>query len=191
MNGETLANFPKLSNLRPGEEVQMVLKRHWIVLVRTVVYLVVLVKVPLLVFLFRDGLSALFPGWALAVLTVVFMASFALFVYSDWISNELDFFVFTNERIIGIEQISFLNRVISECPMDRVQEVNAFSKGLLANVFNFGTVDIRTASEDSRFEMLVVPEPVEQARKILNIVHEYRGRHQGGAVPAKEPAAGA
>lgn len=177
MNGELVANFPKLSNLRPGEEVRMVLKRHWIVLVRTGVYLVVLAKIPLLTFLFRAELSAMFPLWMLTVLVVVCMASFALFIYSDWISNELDFFVFTTERIIGIEQVSFLNRVVSECSMDRVQEVNAFSKGLLANIFNFGTVDIRTASEDSRFEMLVVPDPLEQARAITNIVQEYRAHH--------------
>jgi uncharacterized membrane protein YdbT with pleckstrin-like domain len=100
----------------------------------------------------------------------------------DWISNELDFFVFTNERIIGIEQVAFLNRVISECAMDRVQEVNAYSKGLLANIFNYGTVDIRTASEDSRFEMHVVPEPVENARLILNVVQEFKAHRPMGSM---------
>lgn len=179
-------NFPRLDNLRPGEEVKMVMKRHWIVLVRTFAYLALLVKVPLFLFLFRDGISNVIPLSYLTVFAVVFMMAFALFIYVDWIANELDFFVFTNERIIGIEQLSFLNRAISECSMDRVQEVNAFSKGLLANIFNYGTVDIRTASEDSRFEMNVIPEPVEQARAILNIVQEYKNSHQASSV---QPAA--
>ena len=66
-----------------------------------------------------------------------------------------------------------------------------FSKGLLANIFNYGTVDIRTASEDSRFEMNVIPEPVEQARAILNIVQEYKNAHQGSqASQAAANAAG-
>lgn len=173
-----LDRFPKLENLRPGEQVQLVMKRHWIVLVRTFIYLAVLVKTPLFLFLFRNEIGSVIPLGYLTVFTVVFMAIFALFIYVDWISNELDFFVFTNERIIGIEQESFLNRAISECSMDRVQEVNAFSKGLLANIFNFGTVDIRTASEDSRFEMNVIPFPVERAREILNIVQEYKAHHQ-------------
>ena len=174
-------NFPRLENLRPGEEVKMVMKRHWIVLVRTFVYLALLVKIPLILFVFRDGISSVMPTGYLTLFTVVFMMVFALFIYVDWLSNELDFFVFTNERIIGVEQLSFLNRAISECSMDRVQEVNAFSKGLFANLFNYGTVDIRTASEDSRFEMHVIPEPVEQARTILNIVQEYKNAHQGAA----------
>ena len=182
------ANFPRLENLRPGEEVKMVMKRHWIVLVRTFVYLALLVKVPLFVFIFRSEISNVMPLGYLTIFTVVFMMVFALFIYVDWLSNELDFFVFTNERIIGVEQLSFLNRAISECSMDRVQEVNAFSKGLLANIFNYGTVDIRTASEDSRFEMHVIPEPVEQARTILNIVQEYKNAHQGAAAPAASPA---
>lgn len=181
-------NFPQLDNLRPGEEVQMVMKRHWIVLVRTFVYLALLVKIPLVLFIFRDEISNVIPLGYLTLFTVVFLMVFALFIFVDWLSNELDFFVFTNERIIGVEQISFLNRAISECSMDRVQEVNAFSKGLLANVFNYGTVDIRTASEDSRFEMHVIPFPVERAREILNIVQEFKNTHQGVAVPAPAPS---
>ena len=177
-------NFPTLDNLRPGETVQMVMKRHWIVLVRTFVYLAVLVKIPLFLFIFRDSISTIMPLGYVTLFTVVFMAIFAMFIYVDWIGNELDFFVFTNERIIGIEQISFLNRSISECSMDRVQEVNAFSKGLLANIFNYGTVDIRTASEDSRFEMHVIPEPVERARAILNIMQEFKNQHSSGAASA-------
>ena len=177
-------NFPRLENLRPGEEVQMVMKRHWIVLVRTFVYLAVLVKIPLFLFLFRSDIASLIPLSYVTVFTVIFLAIFVLFIYVDWLSNELDFFVFTNERIIGVDQISFLNRASSECSMDRVQEVNAFSKGLLANIFNFGTVDIRTASEDSRFEMHVIPAPVERAREILNIVQEFKTRHPGVSAPA-------
>ncbi len=180
----TPSNFPSLDNLRPGETVQMVMKRHWIVLVRTFVYLAALVKVPLFLFVFRDSLATIMPLSYVTLFATVFLAMFALFIYVDWIANELDFFVFTNERIIGIEQISFLNRAISECSMDRVQEVNAFSKGLLANIFNYGTVDIRTASEDSRFEMSVIPEPVEKARMILNIVQEFKNHHP--SVPVKE-----
>lgn len=181
------ANFPKLENLRPGEEVQMVMKRHWIVLVHTFVYLAILVKVPLILFIFRNSISSVIPLGYLTVFTAIFLMVFALFIYVDWLSNELDFFVFTNERIIGVEQISFLNRAISECSLDRVQEVNAFSKGFFANIFNYGTVDIRTASEDSRFEMHVIPFPVERAREILNIVQEFKNQHQGAPVPA--PAA--
>lgn len=178
-------NFPKLDNLRSGETVQMVMKRHWIVLVRTFIYLALLVKIPLFLFFFRDSVATIMPLSYVMLLGVVFMSMFALFIYVDWIANELDFFVFTDQRIIGIEQISFLNRAISECSMDRVQEVNAFSKGLLANIFNYGTVDIRTASEDSRFQMSVIPEPVEKARMILNIVQEFKNQH-AVSLPTKE-----
>jgi uncharacterized membrane protein YdbT with pleckstrin-like domain len=72
--------------------------------------------------------------------------------------------------------------------MDRVQEVNASSKGLLANIFNYGTVDIHTASEDSRFEMNVVGEPIERARGILNVVQEYRAKHAPQTPAATAPA---
>jgi hypothetical protein len=37
-------------------------------------------------------------------------------------------YVITNKRIIGIDQISFLNRTVSECGLADVQEVNSKTK---------------------------------------------------------------
>jgi hypothetical protein len=52
----------------------------------------------------------------------------SLFLYIEWLNNELDMYVVTNKRIIGIDQVSFLNRTISECSLADVQEVNSKTK---------------------------------------------------------------
>ncbi len=107
-----------------------------------------------------------------------FIMCFTLFIYVYWIDNELDFFIITNERIIGIEQLAFMNRTVRECSLDQVQEVNGFAYGLIANLLNYGAVTIRTASDTSDFTMHLAPEPLEQARIILNIIQEFKGRHR-------------
>lgn len=163
-----------MTNLQPGETVQLVMRRHWFVLVHTFAYIAFLVVSALAVFLARNSISALIPVELTEILVIIYISVFSLFIYADWIANELDFFIFTNKRIIGIEQVSFLNREVSECSLDRVQEVNAFAKGLLANLFNFGTVTIHTASEQSEFEMHTIAAPLEQARHIQNIVQENK-----------------
>jgi len=166
----------QLHDLHPGEKVEIVMRRHWFTLVHTFVYIFLLLVSGLYLFAFRNSFETVGISASVIDLLLIFYAAiFSLFIFIDWLSNELDFFIFTNKRLIGIEQLSFLNRVMSECSLDRVQEVNGFSKGLLANIFNFGTVTIHTASEKSEFEMLMIAEPLESARKILNIVQVNKG----------------
>lgn len=50
---------------------------------------------------------------------------FLTFILLSWINDELDLFLITDQRIIGIEQISALSRRVTECGLNRVQEVNA------------------------------------------------------------------
>ncbi len=65
---------------------------------------------------------------------IVFLLFFIMFLYIEWLNHELDLYIVTNNRIIGVEQISFLNRTVSECSLGQVQEVNSKTKGLFANI---------------------------------------------------------
>lgn len=78
--------------------------------------------------------------------------------------------------MIGIEQISFLNRSVSEANLGQVQEVNSKTKGLFANIFNYGTIKIQTAGNKTTLSMDYAPEAMEGSRKILNIVDDYRDK---------------
>lgn len=168
----------QISNLRPGERIEYVLHRHWITLFYTGGYIFVLVMITILMLVFHTALSAFIPSTLLTLLLLTFIMFFTLFIYVYWVDNELDFYIITNERIIAIEQLSFLNRTVRECSLEQVQEVNGFARGLLENILNFGSVTIRTASDVSEFNMELAPEPLENARIILNIIQEYKGTHR-------------
>lgn len=99
---------------------------------------------------------------------------FLLFIFIVWINNELDLLIITDQRIRGIEQISFLHRTVSECSLEDVQEVNAQTKGLLENLFHFGTVSLSTASKNSHFVIRFAPNPIESASNIRNIIQENK-----------------
>lgn len=168
----------QISNLRPGERIEYVLHRHWITLIYTGGYIFVLIAVTILMLIFHNSLSVVIPSTLLTLLLLAFIMFFTLFIFVYWIDNELDFYIITNERIIGIEQLSFLNRTVRECSLDQVQEVNGFARGLLENILNFGSVRIRTASDVSEFNMELAPDPLENARIILNLIQEYKGTHR-------------
>lgn len=161
---------------RPNEELKLVLKRHWIVYLYLGFYafFLVLSSIILLTYhssIFPSDTSSFFP-----IFLIVYWSVYLLFLYITWANNELDLFIITDQRIRGIEQISFLNRTISECSLDDVKEVNAQTKGLLENLLNFGTVSMHTASENSNFTMHFAPSPIDNASIIRNVIQENKAR---------------
>ncbi len=109
---------------------------------------------------------------------------FLTFILLSWINNELDLLIITDQRIIGIDQISSLSRRVSECGLDRVQEVNAEVNGILQTILHYGHIHIHTASENSDMIISYAPNPVENGNRINTIISEYRAHHN---VPAKTP----
>jgi hypothetical protein len=128
---------PTITNLQDGETVQMVIRRHWIVYMSTIGYIFILLISTSVLLAFKATLESVFPVGLLDVALVLYWAIFLIFIYITWTNNELDLIIITNKRVIGIDQISFLLRDFSECPLDRVQEINARTKGLLSSLFNF------------------------------------------------------
>lgn len=91
----------------------------------------------LFLFIYKDAITSLIGGafyWAGASL---FWIIFLTFMFLDWINDELDLFIITDTRIVGIDQVSALTRSVSECSLDRVQEVNAYTAGIFQTLFGF------------------------------------------------------
>lgn len=160
-----------IQNLRPGEKVTMVVKRHWIVYI--ILGLVFLSGV------FFTILSYVI-FWAETInhlINIVFWMFFSVLLYIKWLDHELDMFAITNNRVIWIDQVAFLNRKVSECNLWQVQEVNSRTKWLLANMLNYWTLRIQTAWNTTSMVMDFAPNSMQEARKILNIVDDYRDSH--------------
>lgn len=111
---------------------------------------------------------------------VIFWMFYCVFLYITWINYELDIFIFTNNRLVCIEQKSFLNRAVGETTLDKVQEVAIETKGLFANLFDYGTMRIMTAGASPSFDMTFAPDPMKHARYINNLVDRYRDNLYGG-----------
>ncbi|RAL57895.1 hypothetical protein BLD25_00895 [Candidatus Gracilibacteria bacterium GN02-872] len=157
-----------LQNMRPGEEVLMVVKRHWIVYVMLFIYFFSGVIVTFMIFFFF-GLNT----WGY-MLNIILWLILSIILYIEWLNHELDMYVVTNNRVIGLEQIAFLNRAVTECNLGQIQEVNSKAKGLFANIFNYGTLSIQTAGSKTTLKMEFCPDVMQTSRKILNVVDNYR-----------------
>lgn len=158
----------KLEHPLPWEKVELVIKRHWIVYVFVWLYFfsAILLSIFLMYFFFNKA-------WIYVILIMFWMA-FLLFVYVKWLDHELDLFIVTNNRVIWIEQVSLLNRTVSECSLWQVQEVWSQTKWFFANVLNYWTITMQTAWNATNFIMEYAPDAIDTSSKIHNIINKYR-----------------
>ena len=160
----------ELKNLLPGEKVEFVIRRHWIVFVMIALYaLGWVVLIAMLYFFFW------FKPWV-HLTNIIFAMFYLMFLYTNWLNYELDLIVVTDSRLIAVEQKSFLNRAVGETYLDKVQEVSFQVKGLLANLFDYWHILPKTAGSTSRFDMTFSPRPMENARTLNNIIDAYKVR---------------
>lgn len=161
----------KLKDMRPGEKPIMIIKRHWIILVKLWLYF--------LGWIFATSMFYVFWNYAWAhLLVIIFWMIYSIFLYIEWLNHELDLYIITNNRIIWVDQVWFLDRKVSECNLWQVQEVWNQTKWLLANLLNYWTITIQTAWNATNFTMDIAPFPIENSRKILNEVDKYRDTHK-------------
>jgi len=158
----------KLENLREWERVEIVIRRHWIVFVVLWIHAIVGLFINILLYI-----MFWFELWV-NVFNLIYINGFIVFMYIEWINHELDMYVMTNSRIIWIEQVWFLNREVSQCALNDVQEVNSKTKWFFANMFNYGDLTIQTAWNASNFRMDFVPDSLQASRKVLNMVEDYK-----------------
>lgn len=173
---------------RPEEKVILVLHRHWFVLIKDLVVVLLLMLVPLIIFLVARraldlelapdsfGYAALVMGGGLYYLFVWNLA------FGYWLDYLLDYCVVTDLRVVDIEQSGLFNRTIAEQLLHRVQDVTTEVKGFFPTMFKYGHVYIQTASENQRFEFAAVPNPEEVAKTILRL---SEAKQKKAPVPAE------
>lgn len=155
----------------PNEQETLVIRKHWLVLVAHLSFIVLLMGILSIALLGSSVVGSIFANseevgktlsFSLVLFAMMLLAAF-FFVLMDYY---LDMWIVTNERIIDVEQHGFFSRRISEIPLARVQDVTLEVHGVLHTLFNYGTIRIQTAGETS-FDMKDVPHLAEIKDAIL------------------------
>lgn len=135
------------------EHIVYQLRRHPITFVPQIFLFVLLSAIPVIIFIFLNNyFSDLFADpiyFPLLVLSgSVYLLSILLFFYTEFIIFYLDIWIVTNDRIIDIEQHGLFSRSISELDLFRIQDVTSDTHGVIATIFKYGSVTIKTASNN-------------------------------------------
>ena len=117
--------------------------------------------------------AALLLGW------VVGMISAGFWLWWEYTDYRNDVYIVTDDRIIDIEmQPLGLNAKQREGGLEKVQNVVAQQRGLLATLFRYGDVVISTAASDEGFTFLMVPNPTLVQATVFQKLNQFRVRDQ-------------
>lgn len=77
----------------------------------------------------------------------------------------------TSEKIAQVVYVSLFNRKISQLSIGDLQDVTVTQKGILAHLFNYGTLVVETAGEQQNYTFSYVPDPYQSSKMIVG-AHE-------------------
>lgn len=84
----------------------------------------------------------------------------------------------TTEKISQLVYHSLFNRKISQLSIGDVQDVTVKQEGIIAHIFNYGTLVIETAGEQQNYTFTFVPDPYKTSKLIVGS-HEENLKQYG------------
>lgn len=168
-------------HLGPDERIVATARKHVFVLIGELLPICVLLALPFFVLPFIPesvSLSRFIPSEeeiivAVSIDNAVILFSLAIWslllwmrLFWIWLDYYLDVWIITNHRLIDIEQKGFFNRNVANVRLDFIQDVTFEINGVIASLFNFGSIEIQTAGEMRHFTLHGVSHP-EKLRDIL------------------------
>lgn len=166
--------------LEPGEELMTVVHRHPIGIV--MIYIEALVGIIAILALtmvlapsfFQDLSGSAYWLFLAGVVVGVTLIALILFL-ATYIYRQCRLLV-TDRSLIQIMQRGLFNRKVSRLSMSNVEDVNAETKGFLATIFGFGTLNVETAGEMENFTFPYCPKPNFYADRIIEARQAYARR---------------
>lgn len=163
--------------LEPGECILTVVHRSLIGLAGIYLFAVAAVAAMVALVLvlspgsFKSG-SANLSG-SLVMIIVVAAVLLALILFTATYIYRQSRLLVTDRSLVQIMQKTLFIRKISRLSMSNVEDVNEEQRGLLASIFNFGTLTVQTAGTEDNFIFTLCPNPTRLADRIIDARQAY------------------
>jgi hypothetical protein len=202
-------NQPRVHNplavMQPGEQIICEIRRHPIGMLGAYVMSgFILIVLAVLAFIVVPSMAG--PdnhSKALTAGSLLFIVIATLVLIFVFIANKVywgNHWVVTSDSITQITQVSLFNKQSSQLSLGNLEDVTAQQRGILQEMFKFGTIRAETAGERSKFSFPFCPNPNYYAQKILAAREVFEQGHHGGKqdpyqtssspqIPTLQPAA--
>ncbi len=171
-----IKHFPEQ---KKGERAILILRRHWLVFVKTILLFILAASVPVIFYNMANNLwPGIFTGNIIKGVAILFISSYYLgiwlFFFAHFVDYYLDVWIVTNKRIINTEQHGLFSRVVSEHKLEKIQDVTSEVHGIIPTFFDYGKVHIQTAGANQRVAFKEVRRPHKLRKIILSLVKQEK-----------------
>lgn len=159
-----------------NEDILMTVRKHWVILARDSGAAIIAGLIPLL---FIGVLSNAPYGFTadlsfLRTISILWLLVCWMVLAMIWTAYYLDVWLVTDKHIYVIDQVGIFDRKVRTLSLDRIEEINVRTEGFLQTYFDFGSIDVLTASpteENAHFEGM--PRPAYVRALVLDQIEHY------------------
>ncbi len=138
---------------KEGEKVIITLRKNPIILNKQIFRFLLLFCLSVGAIIFFTNQYAVLG----AVAVLLASLSYGFYHFLIWF---YDSYIITTKRIICVDQKTLFSREYSEADLETIQDVNYSIKGIIATIFQYGTVSIRT-NTGTKLELSGLSDPAE------------------------------
>lgn len=157
-----MLRLEEVIQLKDGEDIRMVTKRHAMTAVPKLVLACFLIVIP---FFFLFPLIHSGPSGSIVFAVLVLVG--AIVAWRTVVLWDGDAFVVTTKRMVKVTQTGFFSRTIQEIANEGILDLSWSKKGFLGHFCNFGTI---TLQAKEKFEIVAIPRPKELFALIQDMV---------------------
>lgn len=163
----------------PEEKILMIVRAHWITNIPWVFLSIVIFIAPVVLGFFP--LLDSFPFRYRIVFVIFWYLIFLMFVFEKFLSWFFNLSIITDERIVDVDFINLTTKKVSDCDLDKIQDVSFTNAGAIGTILNYGNVLVQTAAEVTEFVFEKVPRP----GKIAEILRHLRTEEKIEAIEGR------
>lgn len=163
--------------LEPGESILTVVHRSFIGLVG--IYLAAIAAVVAIFSVFIIAAPDLFDtssdtiSFQLTLLMLLGATFLVLILFAATYIYRQSRLMITDRSIVQISQKTLFNREVSRLSISNVEDVSSEQRGIVASIFNYGTLTVQTAGELENFIFTLCPNPNHYADVIIEARKDY------------------
>jgi hypothetical protein len=160
------------------EEIVLLLRAHPLTNVKWVSLVIVMLLLPGLLNL--TGVFAQVPAGFMFVGRLTWYLMTLMYAFERFLFWYYSVFIVSNERLVDIDFTNLLWREITYANLNHIEEPEMVTGGFFRSWFQFGDVNVTTASEKPTVEALAVPWPQKVVDIISRLSEELEKRRERG-----------
>ena len=149
---------------REDEVVKFIFRRHFITTKKGFFFLVICIIIGILPMLMWPNLPEMFWFFLGAILIGLLGLGYTCMLWY------FSLYIVTTERIRQINQKGFFKKSVVDLNLDKIQSISVHIPGVIAGLFNYGTILIQTGVGD--LVISTVPHPSKIHNKLQNLTQE-------------------